>query len=312
MAEPMQRWVEAMRAERFEDAWDLCEASLRERDPSTRDDTASPYHLRWVWDGRPFDDRDVLVRCYHGLGDTLQFARYLPLLAERTASLTLEVQPRLIPLLEQLPGIDRFVPFDPAQPEPQSECDIEITELAFALRSAPDAVPPPYLQASRAALPAGTIGLCYGAGEWDPERCVPADLFRGLCERHRCLSLVAEPTDLPVLNPAGCPFDMITTAALVASVDLVITVDTMIAHLAGAMTRPTWLLLKADPDWRWTPGVTRSPWYPSMRIFSQPHAGEWEPVIAEVECALELSAPQNEGAASDGSSDQPVDSGLVG
>jgi ADP-heptose:LPS heptosyltransferase len=72
------------------------------------------------------------------------------------------------------------------------------------------------------------------------------------------------------------------TASLVASADLVITVDTMIAHLAGALGKPTWLLLKADPDWRWSLGRT-SPWYPSMRLYRQPLAGDWGAVIAEVQ-----------------------------
>ena len=78
-----------MRAEDYGAAWRLADETLRTRDPATRDDPTVPFHLRWVWDGRPFDGRDVLVRCYRGLGDTLQFARYLPLLAERAASVTL-------------------------------------------------------------------------------------------------------------------------------------------------------------------------------------------------------------------------------
>jgi len=92
-----------------------------------------------------------------------------------------------------------------------------------------------------------------------------------------------------VSNPAGCPADMGETAALVAAVDLVITVDTMIAHLAGAMGRPTWLLLKAEPDWRWDPARRDTPWYPTMRLYPQAARGDWSSVLAAVRA--DLAAP---------------------
>ena len=283
-----QSWVRAMREARFAEAWALSDAVLATRDPAQRDDPAVDYHLRWVWDGRALDGRDVLVRCYHGLGDTIQFARFLPLLAERAASVTLEVQPRLAGLFDGMPGIDAIVPFDPARPLPPRAADVEITELAFALRMPPGAAPPPYLFARPAALPPGTVGLCYDAGDWDRQRCVPPALLAPLCARAPCVTLVPQPTTLDLLNPAGCPFDMEATASLVAGAALVVTVDTMIAHLAGAMGRPVWLLLKADPDWRWSPDSAESPWYPSMRVYVQPRPGDWGSVVERV--ARDLSA----------------------
>lgn len=289
MAPLQDQWVRAMRARDYERAWSLCEQTMRERDPATRDDPGLPYHLRWVWDGRPFDGRDVLVRCYHGLGDTIQFARYLPLLRRRAASVTVEIHPRLMCLFRDLDCVDRWVPFDPARPLPPSECDIEIMELAFALRVPPTEAPPPYLRPAPAVLPEGTIGLCYQAGDWDQERSIPPALFAPLCAMRPVVTLVSEPTDLAVLNPQGCPFDIETTAALVAGVDLVVTVDTMIAHLAGAMGKPTWLLLKSEPDWRWCPETGRSDWYPSMRLYAQPEPGDWASVIAEA--MRHLAAP---------------------
>src|SRR3954454_12010069 len=84
---PGELWSEAMRAGDFDTAWAVSDRVLAERDPATRDDPRLPYHLRWVWDGRRFDDRDVLVRCYHGLGDTIQFCRYLAPLRARVRSL---------------------------------------------------------------------------------------------------------------------------------------------------------------------------------------------------------------------------------
>jgi hypothetical protein len=272
-------WMQAMRGGRFDDAWAISDRVLAARDPAGRDDPASPYHLRWVWDGRAFDGRDVLVRCYHGLGDTIQYARYLAPLARRAARVTLEVQPPLARLLAQLPGIDRIVPFDQAHPLPPADCDIEITELPFALRLSPAELPPPYLTATPADLPPGITGLCYTTGNWEIDRRIPPALLAPLCSRGGWLSLVPEPTTLPVLNPDGCSFDIAATAATIAALDRVVTVDTMVVHLAGAMGRPTWLLLKAEPDWRWDPASRGSIWYPSVRTVIQPSAGDWTSVI---------------------------------
>ena len=293
----MALWTAAMRAGRYEEAWRLSDLTRAERDPATRDDCTLPYHRRWVWDGRPFDGRDVLVRCYHGLGDTIQFARFLPLLAARARSVTAEVQPRLLDLLAPLAPAITLVPFDPARPLPPAEVDIGITELDCALAAAPEAAPPPYLASPLADLRPGTIGLCYGAGDWDPARSVPPALFARLCRHLPCVTLMPEPTDLPVLNPEGCPFDIAATAALVAASALVITVDTMVAHLAGALGRPTWLLLKAEPDWRWPTDRRRSAWYPSMRLYLQPRPDDWASVIAEVEADLGCGAAQPRKAA---------------
>ncbi len=279
----MAEWTAAMRSGRYEEAWSLAEQSLAERDPARRDDPRLPYHQRWVWDGRAFEDRDVLVRCYHGLGDTIQYARFLPLLGDRAKAVTVEVPPRLADLIATVDHRVSVVPFDAAQPLPPRDVDVEITELDFALRATPHDARAPYLAATKALLPKGTIGLCYAAGDWEPRRSVPPALLASICRDYRCLSLVSEPTDLPVLNPHGCPFDIGATAAFVAGADLVITVDTMIAHLAGALGRPVWLLLRSDPDWRWAPEQAASPWYPTMRLYVQPSPGDWAGVIERVE-----------------------------
>lgn len=285
-------WAEAMRAGAYDRAWRLAELALAARDPATRDDPRLPYHQRWVWDGTPVDGRHVLVRCYHGLGDTLQFARFLPLLRARAASVTVEVQPRLVPLLSGRGLADRIVPFDVAAPLPPAEVDVEIMELDFALRAAPYAARAPYLAATPAALPPGTIGLCAQSGDWDPARSLDPALLAPLCAERPCVSLDLGRSPLPVLNPQGCPADMVETAALVAGAALVVTVDTMIAHLAGALGRPTWLMLRDAPDWRWTPDARRSAWYPSMRLYAQPALGAWQPVVGAILADLKrTSAP---------------------
>lgn len=282
MSHLLQEWARAMREGDYERAWDLHRDALASRPDQGCDDPALPYHLRWVWDTRDVGGRHVLVRCYHGLGDTIQFLRFLPPLRQRAASVTLEIQPRLIPLLGGDPPADRVVPFDPARPRTPAECNLEIMELSFALQCRPAAFPPPYLTVAPAPLAPGTIGICTRAGDWDQARSIPPELLLPLCEGRECITLDPQPAQLPVSNPEGCPFDIAKTAALIAGTALVITVDTMVAHLAGALNRPTWLLLKHEPDWRWSPRSERSEWYPTMRLYAQPQAGDWASVVKAV------------------------------
>jgi hypothetical protein len=284
-----QEWFQAMRRGDHRRAWAISERLNAHRDPATRDDPAVPYHRRWVWDGSDVTGRDVLVRCYNGLGDTIQFLRYLPELRRRSASVILEIQPRLRPLLASASWADRVVDFDPARPLAASDCDVEIMELSFALRIAPAAVSPPYLNVEAAPLQLGMVGLCCKAGDWDPDRSISPKMMTAICEQRDCITLDPEPSPLAVLNPAGCPFDIAETARLVAGLSLVITVDTMIAHLAGAMNKPAWLLLKYDPDWRWPLHDGRSDWYPSMRLYTQSRPGDWAEVMHRVEADLDRS-----------------------
>jgi hypothetical protein len=279
-------WLTAIRAGNHERAWELNRQQAMLRSPDQRDDPTLPYHQRWVWDLADLDDRDVLVRCYHGLGDTIQFLRFLPALRQRAASVTLEMQGRLIPLLP--PGYaDRVVAFDVAAPLKPAARNLEIMELSFALRLAPDRCPPPYLEVASAPLPPGTIGVCCVSGDWDADRSVPPSLLAPVLNGRSCISLDAAPSALPVINPNGCPFDITQTAALVAGCALVITVDTMIAHLAGALGRPVWLMLKHEPDWRWAPATGRSEWYPTARLYAQAAPGDWPSVIEQVAHDLE-------------------------
>ena len=281
-----------MRRGDFAAAWDLDALVRAGRDPATRDDPSLPYHLRWVWDGRPYEGRHVLVRCYHGLGDTLQFARYLPALGQRVASLTVEVQPELLPLLEGVAGIDRLIPFDVAHPAAPSECDLEIMELASALRVEPHVLPAPYLRAvPRPMASPPVIGLCWQAGGWDADRSVPPALCAAFTDRP-CVSLCPGWTGLRVLNPGGCPDSVPATASLIASLDLVITVDTMVAHLAGALNVPTWLLLKHAADWRWMADRVDSPWYPAMTLYRQAAPGDWPGAIAALLADLSTRYPR--------------------
>ncbi len=282
---PADRWVAAMRAGDVHAAFAVNDQVLAARDPATRDDPARPYHERWVWDGRPLDGRRVLVRCYHGLGDTLQFCRFLAPLRCRAAHVTMEAQPPLIPLLRRLPGIDRLHPFDPAHPLPPADCDIEVMELAHALRQPPD--PAPYLHAEAAR--GGGVGFCWQGGGWDPARDIPAPKLRPLATGVRAISLQRGPAAAaaPALgahDPLDGDMDVLALAHLVAGLRAVFTVDTMVAHLAAALGRPTFVLLKHDPDWRWGHSG-RTPWYGSVRTIRQPAPGDWDGAIDQ---ALQL------------------------
>ncbi len=276
-ASPGAAWTRAMQAGDFQVAWRIGDAILAERDLAGCDDPGLPYHERWVWDGTAPDGRDVLVRCYHGLGDTLQFARFLPALRARAARVTLECQPALCPLFADWPAIDRLVAFDPARPLPPAACTMEIMDLGQVLRVQPGEVGRlvPYLHVppARLASPGGAWALCWQAGDWDPARSVPLARMLAAAEApgRRFLSLqrgaaAAQAQDARFLNPGDSDTDVLATAALIAAAAHIITVDTMVAHLAGALGCPATLWLHRDPDWRWPATGRSSLWYPSLLV----------------------------------------------
>ncbi len=268
-----------MLREDFAQAWSIADSVLAGRDKRTRDDPSRPYHERWVWDGRDLTGRAILVRCYHGLGDTLQFARFLPALRARAAHVTLEAQPELLTVLAEIPGIDQLIPFDPAAPTVTAD-DIEIMELQHALRAVPGGEP--YLQATPNPMRDAKTGLCWQAGNWDPDRSIPLAQLRPVLPPGT-ISLQRGASGLP--DPLGGSMDVRAIAALIASLDRVITVDTMIAHLAGALGRPVHLLLKAGADWRWGRG-RRTAWYRNTTIHRQHRPGDWTAATDSLAAAL--------------------------
>ena len=258
-------------------------------------DPRAPRHQQAVWDGSPIDDQRVLVRCYHGLGDTIQFIRYAPYVRRRASELLVWAQPPLLPLLGTVPGIDVLLPLHDGEVDAAYDVDIEVMELPHLFRTEPHSVPAaaPYLHVaplplSRRSGPA--VGLVWRAGEWAAHRSVPFDMLA---------PLVAAPATWYVLQgPPGLAerpddfgicagtHDLVEAARVIRSLDLLITIDSMPAHLGGALGTPVWTLLPADADWRWMRDRDDSPWYRSMRLFRQARAGEWPPVIARVATAL--------------------------
>lgn len=288
------RWMAAMRRGDFAAAWRVSDAVLRAHAGTPCWDR--PRHEQWVWDGTPLDGTRVLIRCYHGLGDTLQFIRYAPLVRRVAAEVTVWAQPALIPLLRTMDGIDHLLPLHDGACEAGYDVDVEVMELAHLFRSTPDDLPAdvPYLHADPAPLQRDGrlhVGLVWRAGDWDDRRSISFPLLEPLAEidgvalhvLQRGAPLAERPHGFGVDSGSD---DVTACARVMKALDLVVTVDSMTAHLAGALGVPVWTLLHADADWRWMEGREDSPWYPTMRLVRQCAAGEWEPVIARVAAGL--------------------------
>jgi hypothetical protein len=296
-------WLRHMRAGEFERAWRVSDGVLQTRAGAACGDR--PRHEQYVWDGSPIDGRRVFVRCYHGLGDTIQFVRYAALLRRRAAHVTFWAQPRLLPLLDGVEGIDRLLPLHDGDPGVDRDVEVEIMELPHVFRTTLETIPSdvPYLHVAPAALPrAGRprVGLVWRAGDWLPHRSVPFPSLSPLLSLPvSWYILQSEPglSECPTgAGIAAGTHDLVELASVMRALDLVITVDSMTAHLAGALAVPVWTLLAADADWRWMERRADSPWYPTMTLFRQKQAGDWAPVVARAAAELRtrLSASATE------------------
>jgi hypothetical protein len=298
-----------MRRGDFAAAWRISDDVLQRRVEARVDCSDWPRHLQFVWTGEPLDGKRVLVRCYHGLGDTIQFVRFLAHLRPRVAEVTLWAQPCLLELLSTASGVDRILPLHDGAPEVDYDVDVELMELPHVLRLTLGAIPcdVPYLRAPRAAprnpppraeegrkgAGARNIGLVWRAGDWVPQRSLPHEALVTLAdvEGVRWYSLQYPPEPLPFAAVDLACADICEMAARMQQLDLVISVDTMAAHLAGALALPVWTLLNECCDWRWLCDREDSPWYPSMRLFRQSAAGDWQPVMSRVRQALLARRP---------------------
>jgi len=295
-AEPVARqdlgaaWMRHMREGDWEAAWRVSDAVLRSHagEPCWH----LPRHEQWIWDGTPLDGKRVLIRCYHGLGDTLQFIRFAPRVKEIAAEVTVWAQPSLIPLLRTARGIDRLLPLHDGDVGIDYDVDVEVMELSHVFRSTPETLPAdvPYLHADPAPLETSgrlAVGIIWKAGDWDERRNVPYPLLAPLAdipgvELHllqRGSGLAERREGFGILSGSDDPTE---AARVMRALDLVVSIDSMPAHLAGALGVPVWTLLHADPDWRWMRDRDDTPWYPTMRLFRQERPGDWETVIARV------------------------------
>jgi lipoprotein NlpI len=277
--------------------------------------TQGPLKRTWsvpVWHGGvPLAGKTILLHAEQGLGDTLQFVRYVPKVAALGARICLEVSPSLKPLLATLPHVAEIRAHGEELPHFDFHCPLLSLPLAFGteLDSVPSEVPyltvPPDRIARWSKLlgpgPGPRVGLAWSGHPGHPNdrnRSVPFDAFQTICAplgavRYFNLKIEASREDVLALQAAPHITDLAEqvhdfadTAALVAQMDLVISVDTSVAHLAGALGRPVWLLTAFSPDWRWLMERRDSPWYPTMWLFRQPRIGDWAPVLSEVRSEL--------------------------
>lgn len=292
MHEQVKSWTEAMRRADFALAWQLADETLASQVGKPCGDW--PRHQQYIWDGSPLEGKRVLVRCYHGLGDTVQFIRFAPWLRARAAEVIVWAQSELIPLLRTAEGIDRLLPLNEGEPEVSYDHDVELMELAHVGRVTVDTIgrAVPYLRVPpvEEAVILKTrfnVGVVWQAGNWDVSRSIPVAALAPLMDvggvtffaLQHGPALMEWPREWGPVCPA---MTVLETAQWMQALDLIISVDSFPAHLAGALGRPVWTLLPREADWRWLELREDSPWYPTMRLFRQECAGDWTSVIARV------------------------------
>jgi hypothetical protein len=265
------------------------------------------------WDGKPLEGKSVLIYSEQGLGDTIQFIRYAPLIQQRGGTVLVEAPSILEKLLSRCPGIDRFIP--QGAPLPDFAYQIPFLSLPGAFQTTVETVPAsvPYLSAEPKLIESWgkaldvddrfKIGISWQGSQkygGDLHRSVPLKHFEPLAKMPdiRLVSLqkgygtehiqgVAK--DWNILDfgerlDANAAF--LDTAAIMTNLDLVVTSDTAVAHLAGALGVPVWMAVCTAADWRWLRNRDDSPWYPTMRLFRQTSWGDWSGVFQRIVQAL--------------------------
>jgi hypothetical protein len=279
------------------------------------------------WQGsEPLAGRALLVHAEQGLGDVIQFCRYLPLLAAQGADIVFEVMPSLKALLRTLPGSIHII--GRGEPLPAVDYYCPLLSLPYALKTRVDTIPAPvpYLApepervarwAERLrALPGMRVGLAWQGNPkvekliWARGRSLPLAALEPLaqlpgvsllslqkgpgCEQLAQVPFADRIVDLGTDLDRGADA-FLDTAAIMASLDLVVSCDTSIVHLAGALGRPVWTALNVSPEWRWLLERDDNPWYPTMRLFRQSTDGDWVTVVTAIVQALAPLAAQRAG-----------------
>jgi len=261
------------------------------------------------WRGEDIAGRTVLLYSEQGFGDTIQFSRYATLVAARGARVILEVEGPMQRLMQSLPGPAEVLIKGSPLPDFDLHCPLMSLPLAFGTELATVPAQTPYLSAPAEAVAAWQaklpqdgrrkIGLCWSgnaAHQRDRDRSIAFDALAPLLDAEAAFVVVQKDIrsdDVAALNARSDILqvgdtlgDFADTAALIETLDLVITVDTSIAHLAGALGKPVWILLPRIPDWRWLLDRDDSPWYPTVRLFRQDGSAAWPSTIARVRAAL--------------------------
>jgi len=265
------------------------------------------------WRGEDLHGRTILLHAEQGFGDTIQFIRYLPMVIAKGGRVVLEISDDLRPLIGRVDGVIALVRRGETLPPFDLHCPLMSLPITFGTTLDTIPAPIPYLSAPAdrielwrarfTGMKTPRIGLVWSGKPThknDHNRSIPLVLLSPLFMQ-RGVTFVSLQKDYrdsdraplantPLLRLDTTLLNFADTAAAIAMLDLVIAVDTAVAHLAGAMGKPLWLLLPAIGDWRWLTGRADSPWYPSARLFRQPQIGDWQSAIAEVSRELAFFA----------------------
>ncbi len=301
------RWECAMLLGRYEQAWSASE------EIEARQRAAGVASTERLWDGQPLTGKHVMLRCLHGYGDALQFIRYAPLIRAQAATLCVETHAELLPLLRACRGVDHAITWgEGAPPEPPRwDMQIEIMEVPRIFRTTYATLPVAegYLEQGRLTADGETrrmlqgvadqrkrgrlqVGISWRSSGWDPRRTMPLELLAQAFPPAAACDLyslqqggAAELQALPQLRIQNIEAEFSDLAARVAGLDVVVTIDGVLAHLAGALGTPVLLLLPYAGDWRWGLGET-TPWYPRTRLFRQGQPGDWWQPVRQAAAAL--------------------------
>ena len=268
-----------------------------------------------LWDGVPLDGRTILLHAEQGFGDAIQFVRYAPLVAQQGGTVIIECHPQLVELFRSVEGVQSAVPF--GSPLPFFSFQVPLLSLPGIMRTTLQTIPSicPYLSVFSPYHKKWSVlvsedsaevrvGLVWAGKNYpDPLRSCRLVEFAPLATADDIIFFslqLGHGSEQAQLPPAGMRLVDLTlqienfadTAALIEQLDLIVTIDTAVAHLAGALGKPVWLMLAYAPDWRWLLDRGDSPWYPTVRIFRQEQPGEWEPAVKKIAECLQLHYPK--------------------
>ncbi len=301
--DPSAAWNESLallQLGRYREGW----AKYERRFAVPTHDTARPGHQ--VLDLDTVAGKRILLTAEQGRGDILQFARYAPLLVRRGAEVVVEAYPDLVALLRTLEGVAEVIEFEAAT---QHDLLTSVLSLPMAFGTEEKSIPAavPYLHAPAERLKSWRdrlgprskprIGLAWWGSQHIPERSIPVAALEPLLRRSDIAFHALQP-DIPgahrdwlaanglTIRTADDLHDFADTAALIMQMDLVVTIDTAVAHLAGALARRVWVMLLRGADWRWLRHRTDSPWHPTARLFRRRADPDWAGVVDAVVRAL--------------------------
>jgi len=264
-----------------------------------------------VWDGKDISGRTIFLYAEQGFGDAIQFIRFAPLVAERGARIIIECQKELKSLIRNVRGVDSVITREDPLPEADVHCPLLSLPLVF--NTTPESIPAkiPYIapdttilqkwaervKNDRARLKVGLVWSGNPKYKADQFRSISLSSFLQLWEveglsfyslqkGEAAVQVKELPEETKLVDHTDEMNDFSDTAGLIVNLDLIISVDTAVAHLAGALGKPVWTLLPYSPDWRWMLDREDSLWYPTMKLFRQPSPGDWGAVIDSVKKEL--------------------------